>query len=89
MDKVGRRRGCRAKILAVVGGGMATVEQPLTRSDLRSELDSRFQHYATKADLANLRAELIAKIDGMLWKFAGISVTVGALIVGALRLWLA
>jgi hypothetical protein len=30
---------------------MATVEQPITRTELRAELDVRLQHYATKADL--------------------------------------
>ena len=35
---------------------MATAEQPITRSELREEL----QHYATKADLAELRGEMKA-----------------------------
>ncbi len=33
---------------------MTTVEQPITRSELREELS----HYATKADLAELKADL-------------------------------
>ena len=38
---------------------MATaVEQPLTRSELREELDTRLKHYATKSDLAELRADI-------------------------------
>ena len=33
---------------------MTTVEHPITRSELREEL----KHYATKEDLANLKAEI-------------------------------
>lgn len=33
---------------------MTTIDQSITRSDLRDEL----RHYATKSDLAQLRAEL-------------------------------
>ena len=33
---------------------MTTAEHPITRSDLREEL----QHYATKADVAEMRVEL-------------------------------
>ncbi len=33
---------------------MTTAEHPITRSELREEL----KHYATKEDLANLKAEL-------------------------------
>lgn len=49
---------------------MATLEHTLTRPDLReefdrlrSEIDSRFQHYATKADLARLEARLVKEIS--------------------------
>ena len=44
---------------------MATAEMPITRSDLheelaglREELRREFRHYATKEDLANLKADL-------------------------------
>lgn len=41
---------------------MTTAEQPITRSDLREELqmfrDELRQHYATKADVSELRVEL-------------------------------
>ena len=45
---------------------MAIVEQPITRSELREELD-RFRedlrsHYATKADLAELKAALTTRM---------------------------
>lgn len=33
---------------------------PLTRNDLRNELDRTLQHYATRADLADMRADLHA-----------------------------
>jgi len=45
------------------GGGiglMAIEEPPLTRSELREELDRTLRHYATKADLAALETRLTA-----------------------------
>lgn len=39
---------------------------PLTRDDLRAELDRMLQHYATKADLANLKAEMVKWLAGVL-----------------------
>ena len=41
---------------------MSTVEQPVTRSELREEL----RHYATKADLANLETRLIKWMVGLM-----------------------
>ena len=44
---------------------MSTNEQPITRSDLREELsvlrDELRAHYATKEDVANLRADIEVK----------------------------
>ena len=34
-------------------------EPPLTRSDLRDELDRMLKHYATKADAANLKIWIV------------------------------
>ena len=42
---------------------MTTTEHPITRSELREELDVRLRHYATKADLASLETKLSAKMD--------------------------
>ncbi len=39
---------------------MAANAVPLTRDDLRDELQRALTHYATKADLADLRADLHA-----------------------------
>ena len=53
---------------------MATGEQPITRSDLRAELQyyatkadlrAELQHYATKADLSNLETRLIKWMVGV------------------------
>ncbi len=41
---------------------MSTVEQPVTRTELREEL----RHYATKADLANLETRLIKWMVGLM-----------------------
>ena len=37
---------------------MTTVAQPLTRAELRDELDVQLKHYATKADLLELKSDL-------------------------------
>jgi len=50
---------------------------PLTRDDLRAELDRWLQHYATKADLANLKAEMVK------W-FAGVLVLILVNVIGTL-----
>ena len=55
---------------------MATVEQPVTRSDLRNELDRTLKHYATKADIANLKVWIITTV-----------VSVGAVVIAVLRFW--
>lgn len=39
---------------------MVAAEQPITRSELRDELQLVLQHYATKADVAEVRGELKA-----------------------------
>ena len=46
---------------------MATVEHPITRSELREELDVRLQHYATKADLAELKSD-IGNLKAGVWR---------------------
>ncbi len=52
---------------------MAFVEQPITRSELREELENHFklyenqlQHYATKEDLAKLETRLTRWMVGIL-----------------------
>ena len=44
-----------------------TVERaPLTRADLREELDRTLQHYATKADLKELELRLLVRLGGLI-----------------------
>ncbi|MCY3957589.1 MAG: hypothetical protein OXG65_04770 [Chloroflexi bacterium] len=64
---------------------------PLTRNDLRNELDRTLQHYATKADLADLRADLhalearlIKWMLGLMLSATGLAV---AIAVAVDRLW--
>ncbi len=45
---------------------MATGELPITRSDLREELNSILQHYATKKDVAELETRLIKWMVGQM-----------------------
>ena len=64
---------------------MAMAEPPITRSELREELallrDEYRQHYATKADLADVRGDikalrvlLVATISGVGLFLAGLNV---------------
>ena len=50
---------------------MATTEHPITRSELREELDRVLQHYATKEDLANLKSDLTWRM--LIGQFLGIA----------------
>ena len=52
---------------------MTTAEQPITRSELRQEL----QHYASKADLADLKADLKAEIAELRGELKSIRWTMG------------
>ena len=63
---------------------MATAEPPLTRSDLREELQCfreeiqrELAHYATKSDLAELKAVLMWR---MVWMMFG-AATAGSAVV--------
>ena len=47
-------------------------EHPISRSELREELNLTLQHYATKADLADFKAELIKWMAG--WTLGGMVV---------------
>ena len=62
----------RAQIGRVEGGS--------TRSEVRAEFDLILGHYATKADIANLKVWMLTTI------FMS-SVTVGAAVVAVLKLW--
>lgn len=70
---------------------MTTSEQPITRSELRDELQLVLQHYATKADLADLKSEIkteVAELRGELksirWTISLVGIGLSILIV-ALR----
>lgn len=53
---------------------MTTETAPLTREELREELDKVLVHYATKADLTELKVDL-AKLESRLtWKVAGLQI---------------
>ena len=70
---------------------MAVDVVPLTRQDLRDELDRTLAHYATKADLADLRADLhalearlIKWMLGLMLSATGLAV---AIAIAVDRLW--
>ncbi len=56
---------------------MTTAEQPITRSELRQELEQVLQHYATKADLGDLKADLKAEIAELRGELKSIRWTMG------------
>ncbi len=57
---------------------MVAAEQPITRSELRQEL----QHYATKADLADLRADLKSEIAELRGELKSIRWTMSLMGIG-------
>ena len=70
---------------------MSTVEHPITRSQLREELQLVLQHYATKADLAKLdtkiselKFQIVSWMVGMMLVFS--SVVVSA-VIAVVKLW--
>ena len=70
---------------------MSTVAQPITRSQLREELQLVLQHYATKADLAKLdtkiselKFQIVSWMVGMMLVFS--SVVVSA-VIAVVKLW--
>ena len=63
---------------------MSTVpvqEPPLTRSDLRDELDRTLKHYATKADVANLKVWIVGLLLVVVLNVVG---TAGAIVAALL-----
>lgn len=63
------------------GAGMTTDAAPLTRDDLRRELDRTLQHYATKADLAALETRLTRWIVAVMPGSAGLAAAIAGIIV--------
>ena len=71
---------------------MSTVEQPITRSELRAELDSfrsefqrMLEHYATKEDLANLKADLRGDFTRLVVALAGLQLAGLAAVAAIMR----
>ena len=60
---------------------MPVREPPLTRSDLRDELDRTLQHYATKADVANLKTWMVGLLLVVMLNVLG---TAGAILAAVL-----
>lgn len=55
---------------------MATSQQPITRSELREEL----QHYATKADMARMETRLVKWMVGIMFGAAALSTSIALVI---------
>ena len=63
---------------------MATVEQPITRSELREEL----RHYATKKDLAEMETKLVKWMVGVqIGGIAALAAVTTAILTIAKILW--
>ena len=61
---------------------MATEDAPLTRAELREELDRTLRHYATKADLAALETRITAAMDSQTHWLAGLVLAAAAAAAG-------
>ena len=57
---------------------------PLTRAELRDELDRTLKHYATKADVAELKADLVKWMVGLMLGSVTAAVSIA---VAVDRLW--
>ena len=60
---------------------MPAQEPPLTRSQLRDELDRTLKHYATKADVANLKVWIVGLLLVVVLNVVG---TAGAIVAAVL-----
>ncbi len=60
---------------------MSVQEPPVTRSDLRDELDRTLKHYATKADVANLKVWIVGLLLVVVLNVIG---TAGAIVAAFL-----
>ncbi len=70
---------------------MATAEQTSSLGERVSRIEGGYEHLATKADLAQMRAELKAEIAGLDGKVAGLDSKVEALHseVRGIKWWIA
>lgn len=59
---------------------MASMEQPITRSELREEL----RHYATKEDLAAMETRMVKWMVGMMMGGMAISAAIASVITNLL-----
>ena len=63
---------------------MASMEQPITRSELREEMAIMLQHYATKEDLAALETRLVKWMVGMMMGGMAIAAAIASVIANLL-----
>ncbi len=60
---------------------MASIEERVSR------IEGGYEHLATKADLAELRGELIALESRLMMKLGGLIIVATGIIVAAMRFW--
>ena len=65
---------------------MTTTDHPITRTELREEIDRALQPYATKEDLANLETRLVKEYGTHLRWMIGLQLAGLAAIAAVLRL---
>ena len=63
---------------------MASMEQPITRSELREEMAIMLQQYATKEDLAALETRLVKWMVGMMMGGMAIAAAIASVIANLL-----
>ena len=66
---------------------MDSGEPPITRSVLQEELDRTLQHYATKANLEELRGDLKLLESRLTMRLGAMIVVATSIIVVAMRFW--
>ena len=63
---------------------MESVEQPITRTELREEMALMLRHYATKEDLAAMETRMVKWMVGMMMGGMVISAAIASVITNLL-----
>ena len=58
-----------------------------TIEDRVSRLEGAYEHLATKADIAELKADIAVLKDALTWRLIGAIAIASSIIIGVVKLW--
>ena len=58
-----------------------------TIEDRVSRLEGAYEHLATKADIAELKADIAVLKDALTWRLIGAIAVASSIIIGVVKLW--